>query len=46
MGISTKSFGKTKEGAEVTLYTITNKNGFRVGALDYGAVIVKNDGKI
>lgn len=40
MGISTKSFGKTKEGAEVTLYTITNKNGFRVGALDYGAVIV------
>ena len=40
MSISTKSFGKTKEGTEVTLYTITNKNGLRVGALDYGAVIV------
>lgn len=40
MSISTKSFGKTKNGEEVTRYTITNKNGLSVSALDYGAVIV------
>lgn len=51
MSISTKKFGTTKDGAEVTLYTITNKNGLSVSALDYGAVIVKlfvpdKDGKL
>lgn len=40
MSIATKSFGVTKEGAEVTLYTITNKNGMSVSAIDYGANIV------
>lgn len=40
MSISTKSFGTTKDGAEVTLYTITNKNGLSMGAIDYGANIV------
>lgn len=40
MSISTKSFGKTKEGVETTLYTITNKNGLSVSVSDYGANIV------
>lgn len=40
MSISTETFGKTKEGAEVTRYTVTNKNGLSFSALDYGAVIV------
>ena len=40
MGMTTKSFGKTKAGEEVTLYTITNKNGASVSAIDYGANIV------
>ncbi len=39
MGITTKKFGTTKDGALVTSYTITNKNGLSVSALDYGAVI-------
>ncbi len=39
MGITTKKFGTTKDGAVVTSYTITNKNGLSVSALDYGAVI-------
>lgn len=40
MSITTKKFGATKDGAEVTLYTITNKNGLSVSAIDYGANIV------
>lgn len=40
MSIATKSFGATKDGVETTLYTITNKNGLSVSALDYGANIV------
>lgn len=40
MGVTTKCFGTTKEGAKVTLYTITNKNGLSVSAIDYGANIV------
>ncbi|MCH5264912.1 MAG: galactose mutarotase [Lachnospiraceae bacterium] len=40
MSITTSRFGTTKDGAEVTQYTITNKQGVSVSALDYGAVIV------
>lgn len=40
MSIAKKSFGTTKDGVEVTLYTITNKNGMSVSAIDYGANIV------
>lgn len=39
MSISTSNFGRTKDGAEVTKYTITNSRGLSVSALDYGAVI-------
>ena len=40
MSIATTNFGKTKDGAAVTRYTITNKNGLSVSAIDYGANIV------
>ena len=39
MSILTSNFGRTKDGAEVTKYTITNSRGLSVSALDYGAVI-------
>lgn len=37
--IEKKSFGTTKDGNEVTAYTLINGNGMRVTFLDYGAVI-------
>lgn len=40
MSISTKSFGKTSKGEEVTLYTLTNKNGMKAEFIDYGAILV------
>ncbi len=50
MAVRTSSFGKTKEGAEVTRYTIENKNGMRADVIDYGAILVNlfikgSDGK-
>lgn len=35
-----RPFGKTAHGEEVTLYTLTNKNGMHVTIIDYGATIV------
>lgn len=51
MSVSTKQFGVTKEGEAVTLYTITNKNGMSISAIDYGANVVSlfvpdKDGKL
>jgi aldose 1-epimerase len=40
MKITQKSFGKTINGEEATLYTITNGNGMKVSFTDYGANIV------
>lgn len=40
MKITQKTFGKTKRGEEVTLYTITNSNGMKVTFTDFGAHIV------
>jgi len=40
MKITQKPFGKTKNGEEATLYTITNSNGMKVSFTDYGANIV------
>ena len=34
-----KPFGKTKDGAPVTVYTLTNKNGVTVDILTYGGAI-------
>ena len=36
MSVAQKSFGTTKNGEEVTLYTITNKNNVSVSVIDYG----------
>jgi Galactose mutarotase and related enzymes len=40
MNVTQKSFGKTKNGEEATLYTITNNNGMKVSFTDFGAHIV------
>ncbi|HKL99306.1 MAG TPA: aldose epimerase family protein [Mobilitalea sp.] len=40
MKITQKSFGKTSQGEEATLYTIVNSNGMKVSFTDYGANIV------
>lgn len=40
MKITQKSFGKTSQGEEATLYTLTNGNGMKVSFTDYGANIV------
>ncbi|GAA4441051.1 galactose mutarotase [Pontibacter saemangeumensis] len=39
MEIKKEPFGKTKEGEETTLYTLTNANGMQVKITDYGATI-------
>ena len=50
MGVNTKSFGKTKDGREVTMYSITNSRGARADIIDYGAILVNlfmpDDGKM
>jgi len=40
MQIEKASFGKTKDGQSVTLYTLTNSSGNTVQMVDYGAIIV------
>ena len=39
MGIEKENYGVTKEGKQVTKYTLTNGQGASVSFLDYGAVI-------
>lgn len=39
MGITKSIFGVNKDGAEVTKYTLKNKNGIEVSFIDLGAVI-------
>ena len=41
MGITTKSFGKTKKGEEAKLYILENKNGMKAVFSDFGAVLVE-----
>src|SRR5215472_11322700 len=38
-GMTHKSFGKTPDGAEITLYTLTNASGMEVGIINYGAIV-------
>lgn len=38
---SHQSFGKTAEGAAVTEYTLTNKNGVSLSVINYGGIITK-----
>jgi len=40
MKIEQKDFGKTQNGENITLFTITNKNGASVDLSDFGATIV------
>ncbi|MGF7143355.1 aldose 1-epimerase [Anaerotaenia torta] len=40
MEITQKSFGKTTKGEEVTLYTLSNRNGMKVSLTNFGANIV------
>lgn len=37
--MKTAVFGKTKEGNDVTAYTIANKNGMEITLLDFGAIL-------
>lgn len=39
-GISSRPFGHMPDGEVVSLYTLQNKNGMKVGVMDYGATIV------
>lgn len=41
MSVRTEKFGVTKEGKEVTLFTLENKNGMRADFIDFGANIVR-----
>ena len=40
MSANEESFGKTSEGREVNLYTLTNTNGLRAKITNYGAILV------
>jgi aldose 1-epimerase len=40
MSINTESFGKTTDGQEVDLYTLTNTNGLKARITSYGAILV------
>jgi aldose 1-epimerase len=40
MSIDTQSFGRTPEGEEVFLYTLTNAKGLRARVMNYGAIVV------
>lgn len=49
--VDTASFGKTPDGQEVKLYTLTNAGGLRAGVTEYGAILVSlevpdRDGKL
>jgi aldose 1-epimerase len=50
-GVTHKSFGKTADGKEVELYTLTNKNGLTAKVMTYGAALTElwtpdRDGKL
>jgi len=40
MDINVESFGKTPEGQQVRLYTLTNAKGLKAGIMTYGAIVV------
>ncbi len=39
-GIRRSDFGKTRDGAAVSLYTLTNKNGLEARIITYGGIVV------
>lgn len=40
MGITKKPFGKTKDGSEVDIYTLTLDNGLSIEVITYGATLI------
>lgn len=40
MSVTKKIFGKTKDGREVTMFSIENSKGARADVIDYGAILV------
>lgn len=40
MSVTTKVFGKSPEGKDVTLYTLKNGNGMEASVTDVGAILV------
>ena len=38
--VKKQAFGKTPEGADVELYTLTNANGMQAGIITYGGTVV------
>ena len=41
MNVSKKSFGRTADGENVTIYKLTNADGLRASVMDYGAILVE-----
>lgn len=40
MGVEKQSFGTTKNGEAISMYTVTNKNGMVMKVTDFGAILV------
>lgn len=40
MSVEKQSFGITKKGEAISLYTVTNKNGMVMKVTDFGAILV------
>ena len=40
MSVEKQSFGTTKKGEAISLYTVTNKNGMVIKVTDFGAILV------
>ena len=45
MSITEKPFGKTKDGKEVTLYTLKNETGMTVSITNYGGIVTSIRGR-
>jgi aldose 1-epimerase len=40
LNVESKPFGKTKDGKDVAVYTLTNSRGIKVRMIDYGATLI------
>jgi aldose 1-epimerase len=40
LNVESKPFGKTKDGKDVTVFTLTNSRGTKVRMIDYGATVI------
>ena len=43
MSVEKQSFGKTKQGQEITLFSVTNKNGMVMKVTDFFCIEWKKD---